>query len=132
MSWEPNTPWQTCTHPLDARKELPHLDNGNGTVLVQYDCLNCGSMLSVDMDRQGNVIQQWDWVPPEEDRPAATERVTARSEPDTTVTFAYLEFYGAVFETHDAPNDVAILPDGTYWYVTQSGDYIIGGYDADQ
>jgi len=67
MSWKPNTPWQTCTHPLDARKELPHLDNGDGTVLVQYDCLNCGSMLSVDMDRRGNVIKQWDWVPPEDD-----------------------------------------------------------------
>jgi hypothetical protein len=67
MSWKFNTPWQTCTHPLDARKELPHLDNGDGaTVLVQYECLNCGSMLSVDMDRQGNVIKQWDWVPPED------------------------------------------------------------------
>lgn len=66
MSWKPNTPWQTCTHPLDARKELPHIDNGDRTVLVQYDCLNCGSMHSVDMDLQGNVIKDWGWVPPED------------------------------------------------------------------
>jgi hypothetical protein len=49
---------------------------------------------------------------------------------DATMTRDELEYHGAVFQTHETKDDVALLWDGSFWYLTKGGHYIIGGHDA--
>jgi len=53
---------------------------------------------------------------------------------DATMTRDELEYHGAVFQTHETKDDVALLDDGSAWTLILRGDYkghyIIAGYDA--
>lgn len=54
--------------------------------------------------------------------------------PDATMSRDELEYHGAVFQTHDTKDDVALLDDGSFWTLILRGDYkghyIIAGHDA--
>lgn len=54
--------------------------------------------------------------------------------PDATMSRDELEYHGAVFQTHETQDDVALLCDGSFWRLIEYGDhkgkYIIAGQDA--
>lgn len=67
-----NTPWQTCTHPLDRQDKLRPLPTDDewwehsGEAYQQYDCLACGSMKTEYLDNQGRTTHGFGWQPPED------------------------------------------------------------------